>query len=84
MDLEARRHEKRSDSDRPYLGLLVTRLPTYDSTFGLDVLVRRGVPDERPPFEVEDETHLLAIEQAEGITQQRYQKIVSVALHGHR
>ncbi|HEX2031739.1 MAG TPA: DUF2199 domain-containing protein [Actinomycetota bacterium] len=78
------RHWDGSDrhENPPYLGFLVTHLPSYPSTFGLDVLVHPGRRNERPTFHAEDKEHPLTIEQTEGITQARYEEIIATALHG--
>lgn len=65
----------------PYFGWLSAALPGYPDTENLKVSVQPLDPGLRPLFRLEPTDHPLAIEQSEGITQQRLIEIVEGLLH---
>lgn len=58
-----------------YEGWLATDLRSYESTRELPGTIRLRSVDELPAFEVADPTHLLAIEQREGISLDRAREL---------
>jgi hypothetical protein len=61
------------------LGKLACKIPLHPDSLGLPIEIQFGSANHRPKFFLPAETvHLLAIEQREGIDQERYLKIVAV------
>jgi hypothetical protein len=69
------------ESEPPYFGWLSTVLPGYHDTVNLKTLVHTREVGRRPFIELEPTDHPLAVEQREGITQERVQEIAELVLH---
>lgn len=65
----------------PYFGWLSSILSAYPDTENLKTLVHLQVPGTRPRIEMEPTDHPLAVEQRNGITQDRLKEIYSACLH---
>ena len=65
----------------PYFGWLSNKLPLYPDTMNLKVAVHLQDRGNRPLLELEPTAHPLAIDQREGITQERAKEIVQSLLH---
>lgn len=72
------------ETEPPYFGWLSTELaPTYGvSTINLKTHVHTRPVGERPFVELEPTDHPLAVEQREGITWDRVQRLAEQILHG--
>jgi hypothetical protein len=72
------------ESEPPYFGWLCSSFPGYpETTLNLKTHVHTQPVGERPYIELEATDHLLAVEQREGISLQRVQEIVELAMHGN-
>ena len=69
------------ESEPPYFGWLMTRLPIYPDTTALKTMVHTRRVGERPYVELEPTDHPLAVEQRSGVTKARMQEIVEKLLH---
>ncbi|MFE7189294.1 DUF2199 domain-containing protein [Kitasatospora sp. NPDC057541] len=83
----ARMHELWEDPAReqepPYFGWLTTELPVYpQSTLLLKTHVRTRAVGLRPLIELEPTDHPLAVEQREGITEDRVREFAELLLRG--
>lgn len=65
----------------PYFGWLSAALPAYPDTENLKTRVHPREPGLRPLVELEPTDHPLAIEQRQGISQQRLAEILEISLH---
>jgi hypothetical protein len=65
----------------PFPGWLNTELPLFGMTLNLELRVLTQRVGRRPHFELADESHPLAIEQQQGISQARVQQIAEAFLH---
>jgi len=72
------------ESEPAFPGWLNTELPLFGNTINLEVAVQTQVVGRRPHFVVSDSDHPLAIEQRNGITQQRVEEIAETILHGKK
>ena len=71
------------ESEPPYFGWLCTELLPYPiTTLHLKTNVHTRLVGVRPYIELEVTDHPLAVEQREGITRERVQKIAEIVLHG--
>jgi hypothetical protein len=71
------------ESEPPYFGWLCTALPGYpDPTLHLKTNVHTRAVGVRPLIELEPTSHPLAVEQREGISMKRVERLVEIALHG--
>jgi hypothetical protein len=68
----------------PFKGRLANCLSIYAETLNLKVKILIMPVGTRPPSEVEELEHLLAVEQRSGITEQRAQELASLLLHQQR
>ena len=73
--------KKGRESEPPYFGWLRTRLPVYPDTLNLKTMVHTRPVGKRPYIELEPTDHPLAIEQHQGITQERVQEFAEKILH---
>jgi hypothetical protein len=64
-----------------YFGWLSTSLPAYPETVNLKTMVHARAVGQRPFVEVEPTDHPLALEQRNGITQQRLEEVAALVLH---
>ncbi len=71
---------KRVD-EPPYFGWLSSRIPLYPDTFLLKTRVHTRELGLRPRIELEPTSHLLSIEQRQGITRDRLREIASLMEH---
>ncbi|MFE7564317.1 DUF2199 domain-containing protein [Kitasatospora sp. NPDC057500] len=83
----ARAHDLWEDPAReqepPYFGWLTTELPVYpESTLLLKTHVRTRAVGLRPLIELEPTDHPLAVEQREGITEERVREFADLLLRG--
>ena len=69
------------ESEPPYFGWLSASLPGYPETLNLKTNVHTRPVGQRPLIELEPTDHPLAVEQREGITMVRVEKIVETAMH---
>ncbi|MFJ9777052.1 DUF2199 domain-containing protein [Kitasatospora sp. NPDC101157] len=70
------------EAEPPYFGWLTTELPIYSpSTINLKTMVHTRPVGRRPFIELEPTDHPLAVEQREGISQDRVREIVAAVLH---
>ncbi|MHA7818334.1 MAG: DUF2199 domain-containing protein [Erythrobacter sp.] len=73
------------DPDRarlgPYFGWLSASFLVYPDSENLKTMVHVQPPDERPHIELEPTSHPLAVEQREGISQERLAEIYATYLH---
>ena len=69
------------EAEPPFPGWLDSRLDLFGDTINLEVRVQTQVVGRRPHFTVVDQTHPLAMEQANGITLLRVQEIAERILH---
>lgn len=75
--------DHRRVEERPYFAWLFTEIPIYEpSTFLLKTNADMRPPGMAPSIVLEPTDHPLAIEQREGITEQRVQQIAGLVLHG--
>jgi hypothetical protein len=65
----------------PYFGWLCTKIPGYPDTVFLKTMVHQREVGFRPLVELEATDHLLAIDQREGIDEDRIKDIVTGLLH---
>jgi hypothetical protein len=65
------------ESEPPYFGWLSTSLPHYPETLNLKTNVHTRLVGERPRIELEPTGHPLALEQREGISLARAQRLAS-------
>jgi hypothetical protein len=79
--MEMREREGR-ESEPPYFGWLCTALPLYPDTLQLKTHVHTRPLGQRPFIELEPTDHPLAVDQRQGITIARVQKIAEALLHG--
>ena len=70
------------ESEPPYFGWIQSALPYEESTLSLSASVFTQKLGERPSITLHESTHPLFLEQENGITLARVQKIVEAALHG--
>jgi hypothetical protein len=63
------------DKDPPYFGWLCSPISIYPSTIHLKLNVNSRPPGSTPLFTVLDEEHLLAIDQRNGISLERWHKV---------
>lgn len=75
-------HKEGRESEPPYFGWLQSSLPYEMSTLNLKTMVHTQPVGARPLIEVEPTDHPLSIDQRNGITMARVQKIAEAALHG--
>lgn len=66
----------------PYFGWLESALPLYPSTINLKTLAHMRDSGQRPVIEVEPTEHPLALEQANGISVDRLEELITHVLHG--
>ena len=66
----------------PYFGWLNSALPLYPNTINLKTLAHVRSDGLRPLIEVEPTDHPLSLEQAEGISVERLEELITHALHG--
>jgi len=66
----------------PYFGWLNSALPLYPNTINLKTLAHVRNDGLRPVIDVEPTDHPLAVEQAEGISVERLEELITHALHG--
>ncbi|WP_285583832.1 DUF2199 domain-containing protein [Actinoallomurus iriomotensis] len=70
------------EAEPPYFGWLSTELPIYSpTTVELKTNLHTRPVGERPAVELEPTAHPLAIEQRQGITRARVQRIAETLLH---
>jgi len=69
------------ENEPPYFGWFSVSLPGYPETLNLKTQVHTRPPGQRPLIELEPTDHPLAVEQREGITMVRVEKIVETAMH---
>jgi hypothetical protein len=70
------------EAEPPYFGWLTTELPVYSpSTVNLKTNTHTRPVGQRPFIELEPTDHPLAVEQREGISQDRVHEIVRAVLH---
>ncbi|MFE5588659.1 DUF2199 domain-containing protein [Kitasatospora sp. NPDC056531] len=70
------------EAEPPYFGWLTTELPVYSpSTVNLKTNAHTRPVGQRPFIELEPTDHPLAVEQREGISQDRVREIVRAVLH---
>lgn len=68
-------------TERGWFGWLCSALPCYPDTFELKTYVHLQRVPLRPLVELEPTGHPLAVDQREGITEQRARQIVEAVLH---
>ena len=75
-----------NDSERtkfgPYFGWLCTRIPGYPDTALLKTNIHQRNVGVRPFIKLEPTNHALAVDQRNGISEERWKYIVTVLLHG--
>jgi hypothetical protein len=69
------------ENEPPFPGWLNTELPLFGNTINLEVSVQTQRVGRRPQFTIVDESHLLAIEQRNGITMERVEEIAELMAH---
>jgi hypothetical protein len=70
------------EAEPPYFGWLTTELPVYSpNTVNLKTNAHTRPVGQRPFIELEPTDHPLAVEQREGISQDRVREIVRAVLH---
>ena len=69
------------ENEPPYFGWLSTQIPGYDPTLNLKTNVHTQSLGERPTIELEPTDHLLAVEQRDGISQDRVRELSEIVLH---
>jgi hypothetical protein len=69
------------ENEPPFPGWLNTELPLFGNTINLEVSVQTQRVGRRPQFTIVDESHLLAIEQRNGITMERVEEIAELMVH---
>jgi hypothetical protein len=75
-------HAEEREKEPAYFGWLSTALPYSETTLNLKTMVHTQAVGLRPKIELEPTSHPLAIEQKQGITMERVQKIAEQMLHG--
>ncbi len=76
-----RRSDPRRTEEPPYFGWIATSLSGYPDTLKFKAMVRTREVGERPLIELEPTEHPLAVEQREGITMERVQRLAEALLH---
>jgi len=76
----AKKHARTTEP--PYFGWFSNRIWQYPDTLNLKCHVISRVPGQRPCLELEPTDHPLAIEQREGISQERFRELSEQCLHG--
>jgi hypothetical protein len=71
------------ETEPSYFGWLSSALPGYPDTLNLKANVHTRPVGQRPFVELAPTDHPLAIEQRNGISRERLQQIMELALHGH-
>lgn len=74
-------NEADRDADPPYFGWLCSPIFVYPSTIHLKLSVQSRPPGFTPLFTVEPTGHRLAIDQHQGITEDRWRQIVHQIIH---
>jgi hypothetical protein len=74
----------REKAHGPFKGRLANSLSVYAETFNLKVSIAIQPVGTRPLFIVDEAEHPLAIEQRNGISQNRVQELASLLLHQER
>jgi len=73
--------EGRENCRGPFKGRLANSLAEYPETLNLKVKIMLQSVGTRPLFVVEESTHPLAVEQAEGIARDRALQLASLVMH---
>ena len=75
-------HTEGREKEPPYFGWLQSDLPAYErTTLNLKATLQTMLVGERPSITLDATDHPLALEQQNGITLARVQKIAEAALH---
>ncbi|HEY7502137.1 MAG TPA: DUF2199 domain-containing protein [Vicinamibacterales bacterium] len=71
------------ESEPPYFGWLSNQIPGYPSSINIKATVQTEPVGVRPTIRVIDEGHPLSVDQEHGITEERAEELIHLALHGH-
>jgi hypothetical protein len=77
-------HNQGREKEPPCFGWLSTRLPGYPDTVNIKTMVHSRPVGIRPTIELEPTDHPLAVEQREGISRERIERIAELVLHPER
>jgi len=69
------------EAEPAFAGYLNSELPPYGNTIDLEISVQTQPVGKRPHFTVSDPEHPLAIEQREGISLERIERVTEQILH---